>query len=46
MNSKVIMRTKKLTGDIVKILKKGEKVKILEVENYPFIDYMWAKIEL
>jgi len=40
------VRTKKLTGDIVKILKKGEKVKIIKVQNYPFTDYVWAEIEL
>jgi len=40
------VRTKKLTGDIVKILKKGEKVEIIKVKNYPFTNYVWAEIEL
>jgi hypothetical protein len=40
------VRTKKLTGDIVKILKEGEKVIVKEIQNYPFTDYVWAEIEL
>jgi hypothetical protein len=40
------VREKMLTGKVVKILHKGDAVKIEEVDNYPLTDYMWAQINI
>jgi hypothetical protein len=40
------VREKVLTGNVVKILHKGDAVKIEKVDNYPLTDYMWAQIDM
>lgn len=40
------VREKVLTGKVVKILHRGDAVKIEKVDNYPLTDYMWAQIHL
>jgi hypothetical protein len=46
ISKSINVRTKILTGDVVKILKSGEKVKIKNVKNFTLTHYIWAEIEL
>ena len=36
------VRTKKLSGDIIKVLMKNQTVSLNQIENYPFTNYVWA----
>jgi len=38
------VRTKKLSGDVIKVLVKNQKVLLNQVENYPFTNYVWANV--